>query len=274
MSVRRGGSVIVGGSSGGALGQTSSSPNVRHDVTGFNVPLDRDKFTQLITVHGYKVLWERASYCPYFRGPSPRDHDINCDRCLNGFMYYEPTLTTMHVQSLSISQQYYAYGHFASGKAQITAYPEYKVSFFDRITLCESRLRTSELVTRQRDTTTDLLKSAPVGVERVTWVDSDNALQVATSVDYSPSENGITWQTAHRPNADTTYTIVYYARPVYIVLDAPHHVRDEAVIDSSGERQSFEFPVQVTGQLERFARDEGLDPNNENFVTNPFKSKR
>lgn len=253
-----------GGLRGGSA--PSPSPSVRAEVGSWAVPFDRDKFTQLIKVHGYNVCWEKAAYCPFLRGPSPKDHDINCTTCSGGFIYFDPKLTKMTVQSLSLSQQYYAYGRFDSGRAQITAFPEFRVSFWDRITLCDARVRHRELVKRSRSTLSDKMKFPVLSVEYIAWGD-DDVLEVAQLGDYTIADDGsVTWQTTHRPGADTFYSIVYFYRPVYIVLDLTHHLRDETA--ANGQR--YEFPNQFVGQLAAFSRDERRDETNEGDTKSPF----
>src|ERR1700748_2639641 len=132
MTVIQTGGVLIDGEST-ILGQPSPSPNVRSDVAQFNAPFDRDVFTQMIEgPHGYNVLWEKGQYCPFLKGPSPRDHDINCKICINGFVYFDAVKTKMLLVSMGLSQQYYAYGRFDTGRVYITALPEMKISFWDR----------------------------------------------------------------------------------------------------------------------------------------------
>ena len=273
-SVIRGGGIIQNGTV--AIGQPSVVPGVRSDVAGFNVPFDRDKFTQMLKgSHGYEVTWEKAQYCPFLRGPSPKAHDINCKLCHSGFLYFDLQPTQMLVQALGVSQQYFAYGRFDSGKAQITAYPEFKISFWDRITLTQARARQSELVVRQRHGA-DRFKFNPVCIERITWAIGEQSFEIATdddvAIDLTTGE--VSWLTSHRPGADTYYSVVYFYRPVYIVMDVPHHVRDQKIPTLEGEDVSYEFPVQVIAQLDAFVRNEGLDLPNEGDAKNPFPVSR
>jgi len=275
MGVNRTGGVIVGGGPT-AIGQPSVSPFVRSDVSGFSVPFDRDKFTQLIKVHGYNVIWETAQYCPFIKGPSPRAHDINCRVCHSGFIYFNPVVTQMLITSLGLSSQYFAYGRFDSGKAQITAYPEFKVSFWDRVTLVNARARHTESILRQRSSLTDRPKFNILSVERIIWAVGDQEFATANAEDFTVNTltGELVWLTAHRPDADTYFSIVYYYRPVYIVQDTSHHVRDQLIPSLENVPAPFEFPVQVIAQLDAFTRNEGLDVPSEGDVKNPFPFQR
>jgi hypothetical protein len=257
MPLHRTGKVLVAG----ATGPTAN---------GFAVPFKREEFVKLIETHGYDVTWEKAAFCPYLKGPDPRAHDINCSACHAGFIYFESSTTRVVMSSLNISQQYFAYGRFDSGRAQITAFPEMKMSFWDRITLCNSRARFSELVKRQRTTLSDKFRYTPICVSYVAWPDANGDLATAVeNTDFTVQDDGILWTTTNRPGADTHYTVVYFYRPIYIVTDVPHQVRDLNVTSGRGVAQQ-EFPVQVIGQLDQFVRDEGKDLSHESEGQNPF----
>lgn len=275
MSVRRTGGVITGGGTI-PIGQPSQSPDFRQDMVGFNVPFDRDKFTRMIKARGYNVRWETAQQCPFVRGPNPRDHDINCKVCHSGFLYFDPQNTQMLVSALGLASQYYAYGRFDSGKAQITAYPEFKVSFWDRITLVDARARHTEVLLRQRNSLIDRPKFNILRVERIIWAIAEQTFDTANAEDFTV--DGVTgelvWLTAHRPGADTYYSIIYYYRPVYIVQDTSHHVRDQQIPTLDERPVPYEFPVQVVAQLDAFTRNEGLDVPSEGDVKNPFSLQR
>jgi hypothetical protein len=273
MPVYREGTVIIGEGST-SIADPSTPPDVREDVVPFNVPFDRDKFTQLIKVHGYDVIWEKNMYCPFLKGPNPKSHDINCRVCSQGFVYFSPVETRMKISGLNLAQQYYAYGRFDSGRAQITAYPEYKVSFWDRITLVNSRVRFSELVKRQRSTLRDRPRFNPLTIERLAWPATESTLayaeqDVGFTVDSVTGE--LVWEEDQpRPGADTFYSMVYYFRPAYLVLDLPNQVRDANVSANLIENRQIEFPVQAVGQLVQFIRDESKDPRDESDDSNPF----
>jgi len=276
MAVKQLGGVRVDGDPN-QIAQPSPSPNVRGDQDGFNVPLDRDLFTKLIKSHGYDVTWEKATFCPFLKGTDPKAHDLNCTQCHNGFMYYGLVPTRMHLAPLNVQQQFFAYGRFDSGKAQITAYPEFKMSFFDRITLTKARARHSDRVMRQRGTNRDRPKFNPISVDDLRWATGDKTIGIAvqnTDFTLDAVTGEIVWLTNNRPNADQLYSIVYYFHPQYIVLDVPHHIRDQPILgaDTSTDQQ-WEFPVQVVAQIDQFIRDERLDPSNEGAAVNPFPAQ-
>lgn len=275
MPVKREGGMRISGDDT-PVGQPSPTPGVRSDVQAFNVPFDRDKFTQQINRHGYNVTWEKAMYCPQLKGPSPTQHDINCQLCNQGFLFIDPVKTKMLFTSVNLSQQFYAYGRFDSGRAQVSAFPEFKMSFWDRVTLHDSRSRFQELVKRQRGTLSDRLKYQPLSIVLIVWSIGDNEVaQGVPDVDYRVDDDtgNIIWLTANRPGADTFYSISYFFRPRYIVQDVLHNVRDMQIPKLDDEDKNWEFPVQVVAQMDQFIRDEGLDPSNESDTKNPFPTQ-
>lgn len=274
-NVKRTGGVAFGGGNQ-PIGTPSKVPGVRPDEAGFNVAFDRDKFTNAIERHGLNVLWQKSTFCPFLKGPNPKDHDITCTVCDGGNYYFDSKPTKMLITSMSLAQQYFAYGRFASGKAQITALPTYKISFWDKVTLCDSRMRVRDIVHRQRGVLVDQFKYIPICVENLIWNNNGVIATATQDVDFTlaADSRNVTWLTSNRPNADTYYSVVYYYHPSYIVVDEAHGIRDiqQPNPPSGSTDTQYEFPVQVVGQLDQFVRNEGRDPNDEGVTQNPFPS--
>lgn len=275
MAVRKKGGVAIGRGNA-AIGQPSAAGEWRRDLDAFDVPFDRDKFTRAIHAKGYDVIWEKAQYCPDLRGPSPHSHDITCETCKNGFLYFDPIQTRMLMTGLTLPQQFYAYGRFTQGKVSVTAMPEFKVSYWDRITVCDARLRAQEHVRRQVGTMSDRLQYAPISAVRLSWKSPTVVKQAIEGVDFDCdcTEGTLVWKTDNRPDNGQFYSIVYYHQPSYIVLDNPHAIRDQHVprLDQRIEK-SYEFPVQVIAQLDTFIRDNGTGHSDEGNSKNPFPPK-
>lgn len=241
--------------------------------TGFTTGglFDRARFEKLLEAHGLNVKWEKAIICPFRKGPSPRDHDINCRQCNEGFIYYDAVTTRMLVQSLGLSENYYAYGRFDTGRATITALPEFKVSFWDRVTLTDSRVRYTELVYRQPSTLRDKPRHPPLEVTYVVWANRDGTQTTYTegvefTIDTATGE--LVWAGATRPDDGTVYAVSYYHRPEYIVIDLVHHIRDMREPDGTTIK---EYPVQVIGQFHYNGDDESRDAVHEDLrARNPF----
>lgn len=225
---------------------------------------------------GYDVRWEKALYCPYRAGPSPQDHDITCTQCNNGFIYFDPIETRMMCQSITLDENYYAYGRYDTGKQMITAYPEHKLNFWDRITAIESIAEFKQLLLRQPGTSLrDRPKYDALEVVMLQWVDRTRALKTFTAptdFDVDSVTGEIVWKGANRPDDNSYYTVLYKYHPQYLVIDLPHHIRDSRVLSPTGEDKQWEFPVQAVAQLSYMIRDENRDPRSEDNRKNPFPS--
>jgi len=242
-------------SSIGTVGSQASAGGV--------VEFDRDEFAALIRGKGYSVQWEKAAWCPDRRGASPQSHNIACKICDGtGFVYYAATSTLpdgtplkMLVTSAKLSQQFYAYGRWDNGTVYVTAMPEYKLSYWDRLTLTETEVRFAELVTRTPGTKLDRLKYDAISIDFIAWLDRNGQKKVYNvATDVRITNGRLEWLVSGQPDDNTQYSVSYSYRPRYTVLDLLHQHRESPV----GGTQ-YEFPVQVMAKLDFLVRDEGRD---------------
>ena len=239
----------------------------------FRVDFDPDAFIKFIKTKGYDVIWEKALYCPQLKGLGPRDHDLACTVCDgSGFVYYDSTPTRMMLQSLKLEEAYYAFGRFDTGSVMLSALPKDRISFWDRITLCNGEARFAELLFRSPDSLRDRPKYNPLEIDRLQWVDTNGVVQTYTppsfSIDVVTGE--IVW-TATRPNAQTYYTVSYLYRPIYRVTDMVHLIRETPVRDATTDRDvQTELPLNAIAQLDFLIRDESQDQSSEDQRRDPF----
>lgn len=234
-----------------------------------NVDFERDAFTKLIASKGYDVTWEKAVLCPNVPrgGLTNRDHDIDCQICGGfEFIYVDPICTQMVFQAIRLDQSYYAHGRWDFGQAMVTALPEFRLHYFDRLTLCNGVARFPERPVRRAGTTSDPLKYPAIGIDYVAWVDRNKTLKTFSPSDYTLSTDGtsIQWLTSTPPDDGDTYTISYRYHPRYVVLNLTHHHRESTV-----DGKHYEFPVQAIAKLDFLVRDESKDAPS-TVDTNPF----
>lgn len=233
-----------------ALQPRPSSLQGTTDRVEFNLT----KFRQEIVDHGYEVTWSKASLCPN-RDPLQDDHHrLNCAFCdENGFLYFDPiTDIRMHFTSFGLRQLFMPESRYEPGQVFVTALPEHKLSFWDKIELTHSKARFSEVKEGQGSTVTYQLKYPVVSLTHVFTSDGDS-LDVA-SITVNP--NG----TIDLPSSyavGTFLSFTYEYRPVFIVQDLLHHVRDRRQT-TLGTDTLTEFPVQAMAKLDFLVRDEGL----------------
>jgi hypothetical protein len=258
---------------GRAPGDPSPAGQAGADLNRFRVDFDRDKFTRLLLDKGYEVTWSKAQFCPNRSGPSPRDHDINCTICdSSGFLYFDPIDTRMLMTSLAVNEQYYAFGRFDSGKHNVTALPEFKLSFWDKLEMTKSVGRFTQLLMRQPGTMQDVAKYEALELVNVTWVnESTEAVETALiGVEVTIVDGEIVWtDDTRRPNDRQLYSVAYTYRPQYIITDLPHHVRD-TYVSVSDKDSHVEMPVSAIAELNFLIRDEGEDKVGEDNRHNPF----
>jgi len=259
MPIKQTGSVSIGG--GTKLGVPSPAGTWSSQYDGATVDFDRDAFTRALYDKGYDVCWQKATICPNRPDGSlaPRDHPINCQVCDNGlgFLYFDEVNTRMLITGVRLDQSYYAYGRWDTGNATVTALPEFRLNYWDRLVLNNSVARFHELVRRQPETTTDKLKYAALCTNHVSWVNRAGALTVFTAdSDFTIDSNGaITWlATTGIPDNGDYYSVSYEYRPRYIVLDLLHQHRDSTV-----QGTHYQFPVQAMIKLDFLIRDESKD---------------
>lgn len=223
------------------------------------VDFDRDAFAKFIAAKGYEVVWEKAVMCPNVGGGTlaPRDHDIACPFCDGfGFIYVDPCETKMLVSGVRLDQAYYAYGRWDHGVSMVTALPDYTISYNDRLTLKNGRVRMTERLLRSNGTDSDRLKYTPLTVDYVAWVDRSKQLQRAVCGVAFEAENGylVWYDGVPQPDATTYYSVAYTFRPRYVVQNLTHHHRVSTV---AGEH--YDFPVQAIAKLDFLVRDESKD---------------
>jgi len=239
---------------------------------------DRGEFDALLRDHGYCVTWEKAAMCPNrpLDGVAPERHHVNCSFCDGkGFIYYGARDTEMLVQAVRLSQQFYAQGRWDAGSVLVTARPEYRISWWDRITLRNGTARSSEIIRRQPSGGVDAVKYDVLQVDHVSWVDRAGGLVeleggLINSSNATIVGNQVSWG-ASAPDAGSYYEISYQYRPRYVVQDLLHQHREAPDGSSGGSVRSF--PVQAVAKLDFMVRDESRDVADQNDA-DPFELRR
>ena len=269
MSVERYGGVKVNGKDPKTLSNTA------HIDWYGGVDFDRNAFSAAIKDKGYDVIWEKATFCPNrvsvtsYGGLAPKDHRINCTVCDgSGFYYYDHKPTRMLMTSITLSQNYYAYGSWSSGSQMVTALPEFRLHPFDRLVLCDGRSRFQEIVRRQPGQIVDTLKYSALCVDNVVWLSRTGTVRVFRENDeFSVINGALSWSTT-RPDDNDYYSVSYIYRPRYVVTELLHQHRESTI-----RGVHYEFPVQALAKLDFLVRDEGKD-DSETDDQSPFPTNR
>jgi hypothetical protein len=163
----------------------------------------------------------------------------------------------MFITGVRLDQSYFAHGRWDPGQVLVTTLPEFRINWWDRLTLCNGIARFYELVRRQPNTLTDQLKYAALCVSHLSWVDRSGSLVVFTEGTHFSIDTGgqILWLSdTGIPDDNVYYSVAYEYRPRYVVQALMHQHRDSTI-----KEKHYEFPVQALAKLDFLIRDESTD---------------
>lgn len=229
-------------------------------------PVDLDRIKAVIQAQHPNVLWEKAALCPNVIDNG--DHNPACDLCLHGILFFDPQQVSMLVQAANLQQQFYIQGQFKSGSALVTALPENAISYGDRITIINNKVRTSDKRRRAQGTLIDKPKYPIIDVvllrtSKTTYkMGSDFNINKDGFIEWTPSKK-------RRPADGEWYTIVHTHRPVYIITELVHQHRERRVKQGTSREQTVVLPIQGLARLDFLVRDESKDAP-ETKHTSPF----
>ena len=247
-----------------------------------------EDFRKLMFHRGMDMTWEQAQECPCrrmsedFAGSrfgtnvlTPTESGTttearpDCALCDGtGYFYHSPqSIKGLVTRASSTPEAYAAWGEYARGMIYLTFLPEHLPGLFDRFTMDnsamlfrESRIRGTQsteslrypIIARQLDLQTGL---ASVDVLHF-QASAANGLTDATytlekGVDYAVTNNALDFSIGgNPPAAGTRYSVSYYAKPRYVVVDHPHTHRDTFIKVKSPDIQFAPMPVQCMARLD------------------------
>lgn len=237
-------------------------PLKQFDWSSFNPQLDAGLTAQQIRSMRYNCTWRRGMECPNRIG-SDENHNVNCEVCDGtGFLYDDDGVPEkMLVTSISLRQQYQSFGRFDAGMGMITALPGTRLSWWDKVTFNESKIRFTEAFAPPKAGLTQKLKylivdeTAERGVLRLV---SATKVKQRLGIDYSIVNGAIQWTS--KPS-EKFFSVMYLIRPTYILLDISHHIRQLPTGKTFGKReQTTEFPILAAGKLDFLVGRENAIP--------------
>lgn len=230
---------------------------------------------------GYRVTWEKALPCPRRILKDGSKHDFNCPVCANahGLIYFDLLSTytdalgkdsvdlRMVVTSIPLHTQNMDGGVVLPGSGLISMPVGIKVGYKDRITLRESKIRVTEVVKRGGGTTDklkypaiSLSQDASAGLVRVQSGNPTSTIYTIPTQVTANAQGEVQWIGGAGPAVGQYYSVMYWRRPAYIVMDILHVVRD-SLAPAHGQRGpeiNYDFGGQVVGQLDFMVRDESI----------------
>jgi hypothetical protein len=190
-------------------------------------------FEQFIKAQGVRMIHSRPVPCPYVRSLANLDHDPACPNCFNGFVYYHPTEFIGAFMGNMLERKFGLNGTWDVDQCQIIV-PVYNqqnelmdVQYFDQIMLPDAPLVRYYQRVEHNQSGMDRLHFPAVTVDFL--IDSAGK-RYRPDVDFVISQGKIQW-IGNRPGWDPTldrgivYSVNYYTRPTFTVLQLPHHLR-------------------------------------------------
>jgi len=194
---------------------------------------DPDSFSRVGATLGWLARWYRAAKCPCYQAATggPRR---SCDACRGtGYVYADPVdgIFTMRADE---KQRYPMEGEHTAGTLRISVpaqlldksvrpfgyavNPIYGIGENDLVILLQSKTRQHDLLVKgDRDKLRYTLVESVIEVFAL--VDGEKTTYASPS-DYSLSDDAeIVWVEGQGPDADTQYSVQYWARPEYIVRE-------------------------------------------------------
>jgi len=222
-------------------------------------PLD---FEHLIKNRGLRWKLQKAAYCPNVTNAETMQHDSNCNVCENGMIYFGNVEIHGIMQAQKLERLYEINGSWDIGEAIVTfsAYTDGEngepgkgkpidLQMFDRLTCCDYEFRWPELI-EHSPTGIDRLRYPALSVE---YLAGKTGKQYFVDQDFFINHDGhIQWKTNKQPTYDMlnkrgeVFTIVYTARPVFLVVQLMHELRaTKALHIQTGQFAAVRLPQQV-----------------------------
>lgn len=274
--------VISGGGSvrGVSIGPPTPSPKGKWNTVHNNdvVEFDRDAFARFVAADK-QVRWQQRLLCPNRADLAPeQNHNQDCCVCDGrGWLITKDELIFVQMTSFTENEQRRAEGWWTPGTVSVTAMPEYRLSIHDRLIMTAGAVRYDELLVRRCNTDYDIprfnilsradISNTEATVQALVWVNrSKQARTFTQDVEFVVDAGRIRWLTTDRVDVGDTYTLSYYCRPQYVIVDLPHILRTRFFgLGSGGSGVPYEYPVQAAAQLETQIREMRYDHQIKNY---------
>lgn len=240
-----------------AKGKYTKGSNPYKAKTGSWAVLDPEEFNAQIAEHGIRVLHEKITLCPNYRGESDSGvHVLDCPLCHgSNFIHFDPQEIWGLFQQNSLVQNFFTQGWWDRGTALLTTPTHLEgessqpifLNYFDKITLLDFEERFHELIHKSKGNL-DKLKYPVVDVNflRTTYKEYHK------HKDFDVTDDGyIKWKSDNHPSYDMyqevgeLFTVSYLRRPIYRVLEIMHEGRYSQYNFKKATRVASRYPQQV-----------------------------
>lgn len=228
--------------------RSQTPPNVSHRPV---VNLDVNAFESLIWQKGYEVLLEEARPCPC-RSQDSGSPLATCQNCRGfGWMFLNPIKTKAIISGINKRPKYgVEWSEESIGTISATFMNTNRLNEMDRVTFVQSMSKRSEVlkVREYEGQMFVFLTYLPVEILDVFYFES--AVTPLTRLDiteYDLNENLYILELnfVTPDNFNGSVTVTYTCHPTYHVIDLPHDLRTSIVVNSLGQGEKIDLPIQA-----------------------------
>ena len=177
----------------------------------------------LVESRGVLAIWEKATLCSC-QAETGQDNmpDYTCPACLGkGYFYFDPQQVNVTFTNVEGRRDQTPIGLLDVGTALVTANPQYKIGFRDRLTFIDSETSYSEVKTYQGHPDGELLNYP---IHEMIAVYKRNVEIPSTEYTWEVGKRHLKFN-AGVLNPGEGFSVLYRIRPAYIVIDIPHELR-------------------------------------------------
>jgi len=240
---------------------------------GLGVDFDKPTFEGAIKDKGINVIHEKAYLCPC-KDKTNGDHQSVCKNCAgSGWIFANPIKTKMIISAITSDDRYKdgalrEWGMLDSGSVRITAYPDDKLSYMDRITVLDAISEHQQVLYPALTDGSDMSNSDSVDdgtlfaatkydIKAIDFIGlfkgADVVLQrLIEPDDYTYRDNLILFDWKHNSLVDPCITIRYRHNPTYHVVDIP---RESMQTYANDARTKLILPNHALGKRAHLIKD-------------------
>jgi hypothetical protein len=219
----------------------------------------KQNFDQLLQRRGIKFKHYKALPCPNIKLLDDNSHDPTCIHCDgSGIVYYEPRDIVGVFSSNSVEKQFEYQGAWEIGSAMVTMPSEYDngdqadFTLYDKLEVLDYTVRLWEL--KEYEPRPDSKQQLRYPIEKVGFlitVSGSQMKEYVQGVDFTIDDGQIKWVEGKTPSYDysndmgQTYSVSYWANPVFIVLQPMRELRVTQQMLPDGTKISVRLPQQL-----------------------------
>jgi hypothetical protein len=191
-----------------------------------------DSFDQLLKNRGVKFIHKRAMPCPNMTDLDANNHLPNCPICdSNSFYYYDAREIIGIFSGNNMQKIFEASGVWELGSAAITFPTIYSdgtqadFSIYDRLEMPDHEVRLWEQFSVSTSSLNLRYSITASGVDKMIAVVNGSVVSYIQNTHYNITNGSIVWIEGSQPANNTVVSVVYYANPVYNVVQLMHEQR-------------------------------------------------